>query len=301
MPAFVDRIYVVDDGSADRTAELATEYSRHDPRVRLISHPSSRGVGSAISSGYRAALEEAIDVVAVMAGDGQMDPADLNRVVAPVASGLADYGKGNRFTHASGSDKMPRIRRFGNFILSILTKFVSGYWHVSDTQSGYTAISCEALRQIDVERIYPGYGCPNDILIKLNIADLRVVEVPINALYGVGELSKMRIPRVVVPIVAMLCRQFMRRLISKYIITSGHPLVLAYFLACSFLLVTACLGGYILLMFIQTGIVMKAALIAAGVCLGVGLQLLLSAVWMDYEANRHLCIRLRGARTDQEL
>lgn len=300
VPVFVDRIYVVDDGSTDQTAGLASKYSQNDPRIRVLSHPRSRGVGAAIGTGYRAALDEGDDVVAVMAGDGQMDPADLGRVVRPVTNGLADYAKGNRFAHVSGSEKMPRTRRIGNFTLSLLTKFVSGYWHVSDTQSGYTAISREALQQINIDRIYPSYGCPNDILIKLNMADLRVIEVPVNPLYGVGETSKMRIPRVVLPIVLMMVRQFARRVFVKYVITSGHPLVLAYLLACAFLLVTAGLGGYILFMLMRTGIVMKAALIAAGICLGAGLQLLLSAFWMDYEANRHLCIHTRGSRVVRE-
>ncbi len=300
VPAFVDRIYVVDDGSTDQTAGLASKYGQNDPRICVLSHPRSRGVGAAIGTGYRAALNEGDEVVAVMAGDGQMDPADLGRVVGPVTNGLADYAKGNRFAHVSGSENMPRTRKFGNFTLSLLTKFVSGYWHVSDTQSGYTAISREALQQINIDRIYPSYGCPNDILIKLNMADLRVIEVPVNPLYGVGETSKMRIPRVVLPIVLMMVRQFFRRLLVKYVITSGHPLVLAYLLAGAFLLVTAGLGGYILFMLIKTGIVMKAALIAAGICLGAGLQLLLSAFWMDYEANRHLCIHIRGSRVVRE-
>ena len=228
IPAFVDTAYVVDDASTDQTHQIASEYAKKDGRVVVLRHENNSGVGAAIATGYRQALNDDVDIVAVMAGDGQMDPDDLETVVGPVAAGTVDYCKGNRFYYDRGIGRIPRARLVGNFILSAVTKIVSGYWHVSDTQCGYTAISKGALASIDLDTIYPGYGCPNDILAKLNISDMRVAEVPVNPLYGVGETSKMNIPRVILPILILLGKLFIQRLVRKYVIRTGHPLVLAY-------------------------------------------------------------------------
>src|SRR5688572_26973640 len=141
IPGFVDRILVVDDASTDGTAERAR--AAGDPRVRIVSRESNGGVGAAIVTGYRAALEEGIDVVCVMAGDNQMDPADLLTLVEPVARGEVDYAKANRLVSGEAWELIPRTRYLGNAILSLLTKIASGYWHVADSQTGYTAISRE--------------------------------------------------------------------------------------------------------------------------------------------------------------
>lgn len=292
MPSMADRVFVIDDGSTDGTREVVETFMKTDPRVKMLRHETSKGVGGAIATGYRQALAERYDVVVVMAGDGQMDPADFELVVFPVGRNFADYCKGNRFNYQGGIGRIPAVRKFGNFVLSTLTKIVSGYWHVSDTQSGYTAISRLALERIGVDSIYPKYGCPNDILVKLNTANMRVVEVPVNPVYGVGEQSKMQIPRVVMPIVVMMMKQFIRRIFRKYVVTSGHPLVFAYLLACLFLGSAFALGIYLVVMFFETDLIMKAALISCGISLSIGFQLLVTAFWMDWEANRHLCIHL---------
>jgi hypothetical protein len=130
------------------------------------------------------------------------------------------------------------------------------------------------------------------LLIKLNIAGMRVAEVPVRAVYNVGEQSKMRIPRVVVPIVLLMFRRFVNRLFDKYILASGHPVVFAYLAAFLAFSVTLGLGVYIAVVLMSTGLVMKAALIAAGASGSIGFQALMTAFWMDYEANRHLCIQL---------
>jgi glycosyltransferase involved in cell wall biosynthesis len=293
MPEMVDAIFVVDDGSTDDMTDLVRAIAQEDERIKLLRHERSRGVGAAIATGYEKALDEGYDIAVVMAGDGQMDSADLELVVSPVALGFADYSKGNRFRYAKGLERIPIVRKLGNFVLSVLTKIVSGYWHVSDTQCGFTAVNRIALQQMDLEAIYPTYGCPNDILVKLNIAEMRVVEVPVNPLYGVGEQSKMQVPRVVIPISWMMIRKFCQRMIKKYVILSGHPVVFAYLIAFLCLSCTGLLGIYLMVKFIKTGLIMKVALISAGVSLILGVQLLLTAFWMDSDANRHLCIRLR--------
>ncbi len=292
MPSGADAIFVVDDGSTDGMPLVVRKYSETDHRVKLIRHETSRGVGAAIAAGYARARDEAYDITVVMAGDAQMDPDDFELVVHPVAAGLADYCKGNRFTYPNGLRRIPATRKFGNFVLSILTKIASGYWHVSDTQAGYTAISLSALDRIDVENIYPTYGCPNDILIRLNVAEMRVAEVPINPLYNVGEESKMRVFKVILPILWLLLKKFAWRIVYKHIIINGHPLVASYIFSLLFLLASFALCIQVIVKRIVTNEIGPAALIASGIFLVVGVQFLLTAFWMDSDANRHLCARL---------
>ncbi len=290
MPSFVDKIYIVDDCSKDRTSEVARNSG--DPRVVVIRHEKNQSVGGAIATGYKAALADGYDVVAVMAGDGQMDPADLMDVCQPVLDGVADYVKGNRFSYANGVSMIPKLRFTGNFVLSVLTKVVSGYWHVADTQCGYTAINKEALENIDLNDIYPTYGCPNDILTKLNIAEMRVADVPVKPVYHVGEQSKMKIPRVIGPILLLLSRLFVQRMVQKYMVRTGHPLVLAYIASFVMFVLGISLVIYNIAMAITYGRFPMPSLLAAGISFVLALQLLLSAFEMDFNYNEPLNIKL---------
>ncbi|MFH1721936.1 MAG: glycosyltransferase family 2 protein, partial [Candidatus Altiarchaeota archaeon] len=139
IPKFVDKVFVVDDKSTDSTTEKVSQAK--DPRITLIEHVKNKGVGAAIVTGYTKALEEGMDVIAVMAGDAQMDPDELERIIKPVIEARADYVKGNRLLDKDALKKFPRFRFFGNAVLTLLTKVSSGYWHVMDPQNGYTAIS----------------------------------------------------------------------------------------------------------------------------------------------------------------
>src|SRR6266516_3931481 len=195
IPDLVDRVYVVDDASADATAENAGSVG--DPRVEVIRHERNLGVGAAIVAGYRRAAEEGIDVTCVMAADNQMDPSELAGLVEPVGRGEVEYAKANRFATGEAWTVIPRTRFLGNAALSLLTKIASGYWHIADSQAGYTAISLDALRRLDLERLYPRYGFPNDMLVHLNVGNARVRDIPSRPVYGVGERSGIKIPRVV--------------------------------------------------------------------------------------------------------
>src|SRR5262249_36857237 len=162
----------VDDASTDQTLSRAASYcGRLGERLLLLSHKENQGVGAAIVTGYQEALARGIDVTAVMAGDAQMDPADLERVIAPVVRDEADYVKGNRLFRGESWQMIPHYRYLGNAALSLLTKIASGYWHIADSQSGYTAIACVALERLDIDNIYKRYGMPNDILVKLNVGN----------------------------------------------------------------------------------------------------------------------------------
>ena len=197
-------------------------------KIVLISHLQNGGVGAAIASGYKWCKDNQIDCTAVMAGDGQMDPNELDSICRPVIEENIDYVKGNRLIHRSALLVIPKIRYFGNSILSILTKLASGYWHVSDTQTGYTAISNKALNAVKIHKIYKSYGMPNDLLVKLNIAFCTLREVEIKPVYNVGEQSKMKIFKVIPRVSFLLFKSFFKRLWVKYLFRDFHPLFLLY-------------------------------------------------------------------------
>jgi glycosyltransferase involved in cell wall biosynthesis len=221
VPGFVDHVIVVDDGSRDGTAAIARRASRRAAgrggrRVEVIVHPENRGVGAAIASGYARALALGAEATAVMAGDGQMDPADLPRLLGPVVDGTADYAKGNRFAWPGGWRQMPPVRMAGNLVLSWLTGLASGYRALSDSQCGYTVASPRALLAIGPERMFARYGYPNDLLARLGAAGARVVEVPVRPVYGPTWRSGLRPARVALPIARLLFGAFVRRLRARW-------------------------------------------------------------------------------------
>ena len=289
MPAFVDHIIVVDDHSADATIERCKEWQdRLGNRLTIIAQPKRGGVGAAITSGYKRSVELGLDVVAVMAGDGQMDPNDLTLIIEPVTSGKADYSKGNRLFTGEAWRKTPAVRYLGNAFLSMLTKIASGYWHVADSQSGYTAISRAALQSLDLERVYPSYGYPNDLLVRLNINNFRVADVPVHPRYGIGERSSMNVFKVMPTVSLLLFRGFMRRLFLKYVIKDFHPLVFFYFFGITFLIAGIILGLLESVLKIFTGGIAIATIVLVALLLVTGLQFLLFAMWFDMEYNKTL-------------
>jgi glycosyltransferase involved in cell wall biosynthesis len=287
IPAFVDRVYVIDDNSSDATAAKAGEVG--DPRVQVISHDANEGVGAAIVTGYRRALDEGIDVTAVMAADGQMDPSDLEGLAGAVARGEVDYAKANRLFTGQAWQLMPRHRYLGNAVLSMLTKIASGYWHVADSQSGYTAISRETLERLDLDRIYRRYGFPNDMLVHLNVWNARVRDYPSRPIYGVGERSGIRLWRVVPTIAWLLVKGFFWRLREKYVIRDFHPLVFFYALGIFMTLAGLVLGGWVALerIFFGGDITAGTATLIALLLIS-GTQFSLFAMWFDQESNRDL-------------
>ena len=270
-----------------------SEVVNSDPeneRVILINMARNSGVGAAIARGYKWCKDYGIDCTAVMAGDGQMDPAELESICMPVIVEGIDYVKGNRLIHGSSELVIPPARFFGNSVLSILTKFASGYWQVSDAQCGYTAISGKALKAVPLHKIYKGYGMPNDLLVKLNIARSTVKEVEIKPVYGIGEESKMKIGRVIPRVSWLLFRSFFKRLWLKYFIRDFHPLFILYKMG--FLLFFASIPfAWRIISYYLTGplgerpvlnLMMFTFLIVSSA------QSLMFAVWMDIQDNQHL-------------
>jgi glycosyltransferase involved in cell wall biosynthesis len=286
IPDFVDRIFVVDDASRDATSERVEAVG--DPRVQLLRHEQNLGVGAAIATGYRRALEERIDVTCVMAADNQMDPAELASLVEPVARGEVEYAKANRLFSGEAWNVIPHTRYLGNAVLSLLTKIASGYWHVADSQAGYTAISLTALERLDLDRLYPRYGFPNDLLVHLNVQNARVRDVPSRPIYDVGERSGIRLRSVVPRISWLLFRAFWWRMGQKYVIRDFHPLVFFYSFGFVMTLAGLVLGAVEAVLRILGNEITTPTIVLVAVLLIAGLQMTLFAMWFDMEANKDL-------------
>ena len=286
IPGFVDRIVVVDDASSDATAERAL--GGDDPRVQVVVHDRNRGVGAAIVTGYKRALAERADAVAVMAGDNQMDPDELEQLALPVVRGELDYAKANRLFTGSAWKLIPRSRYLGNAVLSLLTKIASGYWHVADSQAGYTVVSGGMLRLLDLDRIYTKYGFPNDMLVHLNIWNARVRDFPSRPIYGVGERSGIKIRSVVPRISWLLWKGFFWRMREKYVIRDFHPLVFFYFLGFVMTIAGLVLGIFETVLRLSGNRITPATIVLVALLLISGSQFTLFAMWFDMESNKDL-------------
>jgi glycosyltransferase involved in cell wall biosynthesis len=286
IPEFVDTILVVDDASRDGTAAAAEAVG--DARVQILRRERNGGVGAAIASGYRQALEQEIDVTCVMAGDNQMDPSELRELVDPVARGEVEYAKANRLVSGEAWNVIPRTRYLGNAVLSLLTKIASGYWHVADSQAGYTAIALTALRRLELDELYPRYGFPNDMLVHLNVQNARVRDVPSRPIYDVGERSGIKLRSVVPRISWLLLKGFWWRMGQKYVIRDFHPLVFFYAFGGLMLAVGFVLGLVEFLLRIAGNAITPATIVLVAVLLIAGLQMTLFAMWFDMEANKDL-------------
>jgi glycosyltransferase involved in cell wall biosynthesis len=244
LPSFVDRAYVVDDGSTDdtwaeirraaaevnarrRTESDGESFSTGGPVVETIRHEENSGVGAAIKTGYRRVRRDGLDVAAVMNGDAQMDPDVLDRLLDPIVEDRADYAKGNRLLDRSHFEDMSTFRLFGNFVLTYLTKAASGYWKMMDPQNGYTAISSRALDALSLEDLYDDYGFCNHVLIKLNALGMTVADVSMEAVYG-DEESTIEYHSFVPSLSALLLTGMLWRLKSRYLLYDFHPLVALY-------------------------------------------------------------------------
>ena len=287
IPDFVDRIVVVDDRSSDATVERARGIG--DPRVVVIERETNGGVGAAIVTGYEHCAAEGFDVTCVMAADNQMDPAELAGLVAPVARGEVDYAKANRLASGEAWRLIPHTRFLGNAVLSLLTKIASGYWHVADSQAGYTALSLDVLRRLDLDRVYRRYGFPNDMLVHLNVANARVADVVSRPIYGVGERSGIRIHAVAPRISWLLFKGFWWRMKEKYVIRDFHPLV--FFYALGALMTTAGLALGLVVTASRIGWgnqITTATVVLVAILLIAGFQFSLFGMWLDREENDHL-------------
>lgn len=283
MPPFVDRVFVVDDASPDGTAAAVRAVA--DPRVNLLTHASNQGVGGAMATGLRAALEAGTELIVKCDGDGQMDPEDIPALVRPLVEGRAEYAKGCRFHHGQGLGAMPWVRRAGNIGLTFLTKLASGYWHVLDPQNGFVAIRSDTLTRLPLDRLARGYFFENDMLIRLNAVEARVIDVPLPARYG-SERSSLRTSSALLGFPPRLLRGFLRRVFLRYVFYDVSPV--AVFGGLGFVL---CLSGGLYGAFhwvrnaLQGQLTPTGTVVLAAVPLILGFQLLLQAVVLDIQAS----------------
>jgi glycosyltransferase involved in cell wall biosynthesis len=216
IPDFVDKIYAINDASTDQTSEVISQKANQNSRLVVVNRSVQGGVGAAIISGHLRALKDGMDVLAVMAGDGQMDPSVLSKIIGPVAEGHVDYVKGNRLSNNEHRKEMPVFRIFGNFLLTNLTRIASGYWNISDPQNGYTAISVETLKKLDTSKIELGFAFENDMLVKLNVVGARVKDVCHPAVYR-GQQSKIHYFQFISRTSWILLKDSIWRIWAKYI------------------------------------------------------------------------------------
>jgi len=282
MPDLVDLVVVVDDASPDETFAVASAHA--DARTEVIRHEKNTGVGGAILTGHRRAMERGADVMVVMAGDAQMDPEHLPALLGPVVEGGYGFSKANRFYSAQSFAGMPKHRVVGNIVLTFLTKVSSGYWDLVDPQNGYTAVTRESLERVPLDKVSQRYEFENDLLIWLNIAGVRACDVPVPAVYG-SEVSGIKLHRVVPRILGTLWRGFWRRLWLKYVLWSFSPIALLFVLGSLALLVGLVCGVWALALSAGGSYVSPATwLLAVGASI-VGVQFLLNALVLDIQAT----------------
>lgn len=219
MPDFVDKIIVVDDKSSDNTVRIVENLkSQLNDKLILLKHTRNQGVGAAIVTGYIKSIEMNYDISCVMAGDAQMNPKELESLINPIAVNEADYVKGNRFKVSKPWKKIPKIRFIGNLFLSLFTKVVSGYWSISDSQSGYSAIKNKVLNRINLSKVHKRYGYPIDLLVKLNVINCRVKDIAVTPIYNsYTDNSGIKISKTIPSISGLLIKNFFWRIDNKYL------------------------------------------------------------------------------------
>lgn len=291
IPSYVDCIYVINDGSEDDTFNIVNNFIISDSRFKQIVHETRMGLGRSLIDGYAASINDDCDIIAVMAGDNQMHPEDLVNIIRPIVDGVADYTKGNRLLNQDTWGKMPKYRFIGNSILSILTKFATGYWKSIDPQCGYTAISKEALIRIPYFNMLKGYGYNASILYMLNLKDLKVTDVKVKAVYG-KEKSKIKIINYILVVTRLLGELFVKRVFIKYIVIDFHPLSIFYLFGIfGVFFLSLPLAIRVLYKYIELTYIPTTSLLLFIFTSMMSIQFILTAISMDIDENKSLWVR----------
>mgnify|MGYP003571096600 FL=1 len=282
IPDRVTLIYCVDDACTEGTGQVINDKCA-DRRVKIIRHENNQGVGGAMVSGYRAALEDDMDIVVKIDSDGQMDPRLIPVFIQPVINGQADYTKGNRFYRLEDLASMPKIRLFGNAVLSFMCKLSSGYWQIFDPNNGYTAIHCRVLRMIPLEKISKGYFFESDMLFRLNTLRAVVQDIPISSVYR-DEISGINIFRELFVFGIRHTGNFYKRIFYNYFLRDFSVASVELVLGMVMFLFGLIFGSYQWLESYRLGIVASSGTVMlAALPVIIGLQLLLSALNYDIE------------------
>ena len=282
IPPKVQRIYVVDDKCPQHSGELVEEQCR-DPRVRVIFHEDNQGVGGAVGSGYRAAIEEGMDIVVKVDGDGQMDPALIPHFTRPIERGRADYTKGNRFYRPESLKGMPPIRLFGNAALSFINKLSTGYWSIMDPTNGYTAIHTSVLREMPLHKLEKRYFFETDMLYHLNTMRAVVHDVPMDAVYA-DEESSLKVSKVLPEFIVKHVNRFFKRYVYLYLLRDFNIGSLYSLLGVVLCGLGVVFGGWAWLRSLTTGQpATSGTVMLAALPLIIGIQFLIAFLHHDVE------------------
>ncbi len=280
VPDVVDRIICVDDACPDGSGRHI-EANCTDPRVRVIFNPVNLGVGGAVKAGYRAAREAGCDIAVKIDGDGQMDPRLVTSFLRPIALGLADYTKGNRFFRLADVTQMPKLRLVGNAALSFLAKMSTGYWNIFDPTNGYTALHLSVLELVDLDKVADRYFFESDLLFRLNIARCVVRDIPMPSRYG-GERSGLNPIKVLLPFLVGHVRNFVKRVFYNYFLRDFHVASVLLLFGGLAMATGLVYGGYHWWLSYSHGILATAGTVMIGALLIIiGLQMMLSALSHD--------------------
>ena len=282
IPPQVQRIYVVDDKCPQDSGRLVQEQC-HDPRVRVLFHEQNQGVGGAVSTGYRAALEEGMDIVVKVDGDGQMDPALIPHFTRPIERGRADYTKGNRFYRPESLKGMPPIRLFGNAALSFINKLSTGYWSIMDPTNGYTAIHTSVLREMPLHKLEKRYFFETDMLYHLNTMRAVVHDVPMDAVYA-DEESSLKVSKVLPEFIVKHVNRFFKRYVYLYLLRDFNIGSLYSLLGVVLCGLGVVFGGWAWLRSLTTGQpATSGTVMLAALPLIIGIQFLIAFLHHDVE------------------
>lgn len=278
----VTKILVIDDFCPDDSGGLVSD-SCNDVRVEVLKHSSNQGVGGAMITGYKAALDEGAEIVVKIDGDGQMDPKEIRRLVAPIILNQADYTKGNRFYNIETLGSMPKHRILGNAVLSFFSKISTGYWNIFDPNNGYTAIRSETLKHLPLNKVEKRFFFETDLLFHLNLLRAVVCDVPIDAIYGT-EKSNLSAAKSVIEFFLKHIRNFIKRVFYNYFLRefslASVNLIIGFFL----LVFGVFYGSINWIHSMKTSIPSpESALILVTLCVIVGIQLLLNFLAYDMQ------------------
>ena len=281
----VQRIYVIDDKCPEFSGQYVLE-NINDPRVKVIFHSENQGVGGAVVTGYKCAIEEEMDIVVKVDGDGQMDVKFIPMFISPIVAFQFDYTKGNRFYKLDDVKKMPLIRLFGNAVLSFFNKFSTGYWHLFDPTNGYTAISVACIKNLDLDKLSKRYFFESDLLFRLSIIGANVNDIPMKAVYD-DEQSSLRISRIILPFIKGHIENFLKRLFYDYILRDFSIATISLFLGLVLTFFGTIFGSYHWYIAVSSHtIATSGTVMLAALPIIIGTQLILNFLNYDISKSR---------------
>lgn len=281
LPSFIDHIVVINDGSSDNTLDVIKKLAVKNKNITIINNEQNIGLGSSMVKGFKKALQLKTDLICVLAGDAQCDPSYLSKMAEELIINNLDYVKANRFVHLEELKAMPKMRKFGNIIITILTKFSTGYYSIFDSQNGYAVFTREVLQKISLDMIGKRYDYENTLLIALSIANARLRDYPVPAIYG-EEVSTIKVLPTTLRALKVTFTGFWKRIYNKYILINFHPIALFLLSGIFLVIVGLVVGIFITIERALSGLSPSSGTVMLVVLpLIVGFQLLLTAITMD--------------------